>query len=383
VTLTDLPTPTFGGGYDGQARPRMGFFTDTSICIGCKACEVACKEWNLVPQDGPLRISGDSYDNTGALGANTWRHVAFIEQTKPVQVPDVDLGIEQVQPEQRHHKMLHDLAYDVCEYSSINYLSDWHAGLPFTAIPVFPYRTFRHRDIWVSEAAGVQEPSQLNDQRIGIQNWDNSAAVWQRGPLQQDHGLDLASVEWVCSILPETANYQPPAWLRMTQAPAGRSLEELLVAGEIAAMMVPWPAKFPAESAGQVRRLFPNFPAVEQEYYARHHAFPIMHTVVIKNALLAEHPWVAERVYTGVQQALDTYVAEQRAANAPSAVWRELSWAEQEQRLGRQPWPGGVSANRPTLETAVSYALEQGIIQRRVAPEELFQLQGRPLVAAG
>ena len=70
----------------------MGFFTDTSICIGCKACEVACKEWNLVPEDGPLRISGNSYDNTLALGANTWRHVAFIEQARPVHVPDVDLA---------------------------------------------------------------------------------------------------------------------------------------------------------------------------------------------------------------------------------------------------------------------------------------------------
>jgi formate dehydrogenase iron-sulfur subunit len=78
----DLPTPTFGGGYDGAARPRMGFFTDTSVCIGCKACEVACKEWNLVPQDGPLRLTGDSYDNTGALGASTWRHVAFVEQQR-------------------------------------------------------------------------------------------------------------------------------------------------------------------------------------------------------------------------------------------------------------------------------------------------------------
>jgi formate dehydrogenase iron-sulfur subunit len=81
----DLPTPTFGGGYDGAARPRVGFFTDTSVCIGCKACEVACKEWNLVPQDGPLRLTGDSYDNTGALGASTWRHVAFVEQGAKLQ----------------------------------------------------------------------------------------------------------------------------------------------------------------------------------------------------------------------------------------------------------------------------------------------------------
>ena len=85
----DLPTPTFGGGYDGEARPRMGFFTDTSVCIGCKACEVACKEWNLVPEDGMV-WTGESYDNTSELGANTWRHVAFIEQNEPLHGPPED-----------------------------------------------------------------------------------------------------------------------------------------------------------------------------------------------------------------------------------------------------------------------------------------------------
>src|SRR5207248_2314807 len=72
--------------YGEEARPRMGFFTVTTVCIGCKACEVACKEWNLVPEDG-LVFTGESYDNTGGLGANTWRHVAFIEQEKPLRVP--------------------------------------------------------------------------------------------------------------------------------------------------------------------------------------------------------------------------------------------------------------------------------------------------------
>ena len=74
------------GGLDPAARsgyadhpPRMGFFTDTSVCIGCKACEVACKEWNAVPEDG-IELTGMSYDNTASLGASTWRHVAFIEQ---------------------------------------------------------------------------------------------------------------------------------------------------------------------------------------------------------------------------------------------------------------------------------------------------------------
>src|ERR671930_545196 len=87
MSAAPLPTPTFGGGYDGDGHVRMGFFTDTSVCIGCKACEVACKEWNLVPAEGPLALSGLSFDNTVSLGASTWRHVAFIEQDRPVQLP--------------------------------------------------------------------------------------------------------------------------------------------------------------------------------------------------------------------------------------------------------------------------------------------------------
>jgi formate dehydrogenase iron-sulfur subunit len=82
VNLPDLAQPDT---YGDEAQPRMGFFTDTSVCIGCKACEVACKEWNLIPEDG-LVWTGHSYDNTGELGANSWRHVAFVEQQKPLKI---------------------------------------------------------------------------------------------------------------------------------------------------------------------------------------------------------------------------------------------------------------------------------------------------------
>jgi len=87
VSSTERPGLT--GGADpaeragwGEHPPRMGFFTDTSVCIGCKACEVACKEWNAVPEDG-LNLTGMSFDNTVGLSASTWRHVAFIEQEAP------------------------------------------------------------------------------------------------------------------------------------------------------------------------------------------------------------------------------------------------------------------------------------------------------------
>ncbi len=89
--------PTGASGYGHDHPPRKGFFTDTSLCIGCKACEVACKQWNDVPQDGALELTGESYDNTSDLGASTWRHVAFIEQAVPVK-PPVSLGMPSLRP---------------------------------------------------------------------------------------------------------------------------------------------------------------------------------------------------------------------------------------------------------------------------------------------
>jgi len=87
MSAFELKTTSWPRTYGEEARPRVGFFTDTSVCIGCKACEVACKEWNHVPEDG-LNWTGNSYDNTEALGASTWRHVAFVEQRMPLESPD-------------------------------------------------------------------------------------------------------------------------------------------------------------------------------------------------------------------------------------------------------------------------------------------------------
>jgi formate dehydrogenase iron-sulfur subunit len=91
--MSDDRTEAHPATYGDEAQPRMGFFTDTTVCIGCKACEVACKEWNAVPEDG-LDLTGESYDNTSALGANSWRHVAFVEQRRPLRVPAADLGVD-------------------------------------------------------------------------------------------------------------------------------------------------------------------------------------------------------------------------------------------------------------------------------------------------
>jgi formate dehydrogenase iron-sulfur subunit len=97
--------------YGTEQKPRVGFFTDTSVCIGCKACEVACKEWNLIPEDG-LVWTGESYDNTSALGANSWRHVAFVEQRKPLRIDGGDFAT--LEPDAEPLRWL--MSSDVCKH---------------------------------------------------------------------------------------------------------------------------------------------------------------------------------------------------------------------------------------------------------------------------
>ncbi|MGW2747846.1 4Fe-4S dicluster domain-containing protein [Streptomyces sp. NPDC001450] len=118
-----LADPAADAGYPETHPPRTGFFTDTSVCIGCKACQVACKEWNLVPAETEeLDLLGQSFDNTGALSADNWRHVAFVEQKVAPDRPPVDLGMPAVGPPPGHDTGAGDgqvrwlMSSDVCKH---------------------------------------------------------------------------------------------------------------------------------------------------------------------------------------------------------------------------------------------------------------------------
>jgi 4,5-dihydroxyphthalate decarboxylase len=292
----------------------------------------------------------------------------------------VILGRDNPGPEipERHFRMFRKQEFDVCEYSSVNYLSSFSLGLPFTAVPIFPLRRFRQRDIWVSRNSGIEAPEQLAGKRIGIARWANSAILWHRALLQHEYGVDLASPDWVRDR-PDDPRYEIPAWVRIRDCPPDRTLQQMLVAGEIDATLLPAPPRWAPGDEAHVRRLFPDYVPVEQEYYRRTGLLPVTHTVVIKNSVLAEHPWVAESVYEGLCRMLDVYVERRRAANAPSIIWPTRPWAEQEAVMGPQPWPSGLAANRATLEAAIAYAIEQGLITQTLEPEALFQLEGRPV----
>jgi formate dehydrogenase iron-sulfur subunit len=147
---TTLQTPAADGQASyGAAEPRVGFFTDTSVCIGCKACEVACKEWNGVPSDVLGSLSGQSYDNSGELGANTWRHVAFIEQQ--VQLPAGD-GVRWLMSSDVCKHCTHAACLDVCptgalmrtEFGTVVVQEDVCNGCGY-CVPACPYGVIDQR----------------------------------------------------------------------------------------------------------------------------------------------------------------------------------------------------------------------------------------------
>ena len=113
-----LADPAGEAGHPAGHPPRVGFFTDTSVCIGCKACEVACKQWNGVPDDG-LNLLGMSYDNTGGLGANSWRHVAFVEQPTTAPTADPDGGLRWLMASDVCKHCTHAACLDVCPTGSL------------------------------------------------------------------------------------------------------------------------------------------------------------------------------------------------------------------------------------------------------------------------
>jgi formate dehydrogenase iron-sulfur subunit len=158
--------------YGEEAKPRMGFFTDTSICIGCKACEVACKEWNLVPDDG-LVWTGESYDNTSHLGANTWRHVAFVEQRTPMRA-DGGEGLRWLMSSDVCKHCTHAACLDVCptgalfrtEFGTVVVQEDVCNGCGY-CVPACPFGVLDKRELPVEEPQRATLPSPLGRKEDG------------------------------------------------------------------------------------------------------------------------------------------------------------------------------------------------------------------------
>ncbi|WP_436930755.1 4,5-dihydroxyphthalate decarboxylase [Halosimplex halobium] len=273
----------------------------------------------------------------------------------------------------RFSRMVRDLEFDACELSMGTYLATRRDAdrFPFTAIPVFPFRKFRHAYMYVREGAGIDSVADLAGARVGIVNWQTTTGIWQRGTLADRHDLDLGSVEWVAGGS-EIVDVDVPDRIDLEyvghQGSTIGLLEDLIERGEIDAIFHPVDA-----GVANARRLFDDAKAVEQTYYRETGIFPIMHAVVVRDDVLDEHPWVVQPLYDAFERAKEIGLGALERPRELPLVWADVYADEQRSVLGDDPWEYGLTEDNVTaVETLAGYAHDQGVAAERYDAGELF-----------
>lgn len=261
--------------------------------------------------------------------------------------------------------------FDAAEFYMCAYISDLPGrSLGLTAIPVFVKRMFRHSYVYMNRRFPV-DPRDLSGRRVGLQSWITTTAVWMKGILEEDYGVDLSSIRWVSEFTEGYLGSGTPEGVRLDPLPEGASLHSMLVAGELDAVISTgtWaPFNHP-----DVTFLFPAYWDDEREFYSRTRCFPIMHVLVVREELLEREPWVARSLYDAwmrsKQEAYD-WLAWQRIHQ--SSMWFRHLWEEEQAVSGGDPYKWGFKGTRHEVERLLGYSSRQGLIADTVRPEDLF-----------
>ena len=272
----------------------------------------------------------------------------------------------------RHWRFLRNREFDVAEVSASSFILAKDAGHPFEGIPVFLHRRFRHEFVFVNTTKGIREPKDLIGKKVGVKSYQVSAILWMRGILEQEYGVPHKSIEWFSEI-DEDVEFIPPPDLKLTRLADNQTLEEMLISGELDAvihadLIEPYINGHPA-----VGRLFDDYKAEEMRYYKKTGIFPIMHVMGVKKEVVEANPWVPISLYKAFDKAKAIAMKRMFNPRIVPLVWNRHAWEEQRQLLGPDPWEYGLTdANRHTLETLIGYSYGQGMIKRKLTLDELF-----------
>jgi 4,5-dihydroxyphthalate decarboxylase len=269
--------------------------------------------------------------------------------------------------------------FDVAEIGFSPYLIALSRGVaPYVAIPAFLSRMFRHSAIYIRTDRGIEGPEDLKGKRIGVPEYQMSAAMWARGLLRDEFGVTAAQINWVQGGL-ETPGRRDKFPLNLPDgfplvSADNKTLSQLLADGELDAVIsARQPSSFGA-GYPLVRRLFPDYRAAERDYFRRTGVFPIMHALGIRRDVLDRHPWLAASLYKAFVQAKRLADAEFTEVTALKIglPWLTAEFDATREVMGNDFWPYGVEPNRKTLELMARYSHEQGLAVRPVAVEEMF-----------
>jgi 4,5-dihydroxyphthalate decarboxylase len=314
-----------------------------------------------------LTLACGEYDRTNALAL------------QDVEPEGISLNYLRLPVEETFWRMLRHQEFDVAEMSLSSYLIHRSRNDDFIALPVFPSRCFRHSCIFIHAQSGIERPEDLRGKRIGVPEYQMTAPLWQRALLQHEYGVHPSMMQWFQGGLEQPGREEKeqlhlPSDIAMQAIKPEQTLSQMLKDGEIDALLsARTPSSFFCEN-GAVRRLFPDFKRVEQEYFSRSGIFPIMHVIALRKDIAESYPWIGGTLFKAFCRAKDRLFEQMRQT---AALYVSLPWliaeVEETQRLmGMDFWPYGIEPNRTTLEAALQYSFEQGLIARELAVEEIF-----------
>jgi len=272
--------------------------------------------------------------------------------------------------------------WEVSEISFAKYVSLTASGdESFYALPVFPSRVFRHSSLYVRKDGPIKDIKDLEGRRVGLPEWAQTAAVYSRGVLQYEYGIDLAAIKWVQAGVNqpgriEKVDLQLPKGVEIDRRP-DKSLNGMLVSGEVDAVLAARPPDAFLQGHPNIKRFFENYQEIEAAYYKKTGIFPIMHAVAVRRDVLNKNPWIARNLFNAFVEAKRRAI--ERAFDGTVSLY-PIPWADtraQQGRdlLGKDYFPYGIEENRTTLEAFLRYAYEQGVCKRLLKVEELFPKQ--------
>jgi len=263
---------------------------------------------------------------------------------------------------QAFRRMVRGLEFDISEMAITTYLCARAHGKALTAIPVFPMRAFHHGAILHNTKAGIRGPRDLEGKRVGVnRGYTVTTGLWARSILQHQYGVDLNRVTWVLSGDEHVAEYRPPS--NVIPIDKDKKMEDMLVSGEI-------PAAIGVQvDSPDVKPLIANPREAGFAALRERGLYPINHTVVVRNDVLAAHPGLAADLFNAFDEAKQPYVAQLAAGEIQNA---DDEFFKRVMDVTGDPLPYGIEPNRQMLEAVVHHAVEQGIIPRPIPIEELF-----------
>jgi 4,5-dihydroxyphthalate decarboxylase len=272
---------------------------------------------------------------TAALKNNAVHSAHILLEFADVQVPNTAFK-----------RVVRDLEFDVAELAIVTFLMAKARGAPLTLLPAVLMARFQHPFIVYNAERGPLSPGDLNGRRIGIRSWTVTTAVWIRGILANDYGVDTSSITWVTFEDAHVAGFADPP--NAVRAAPGRDLMAMLLGGEIDAAVVGSP---PNDS--QVKPLFPDPAEAARLWQAKYGAIQLNHLLAVKTALCQSEPDAIRETYRLLEDS-------KRAAGLPKPGQPDMN-------------PFGIEANRRNLEVAIETTFRQGLIPRKFAVEELFE----------